>query len=245
MFIYSYCYVYSYCHVYIFLLSCLYLLTVMFISCYCYVYIFLLLCLYILIVMFILIVIFIYSYCHVYIFLLLCLYILTLIVMFLSSYCYVHIFLLLCTLCFVYSVFIVPTGLLRLPLLRLFRAFPSVVRLTPGYNSKRRGTVRTLPNYWIVLFCVMFVSIVSFCVLFVCKCVLYYCHRLATQLQLTNTAHRIISHNNSFLSAPLQTGPGAHPASYTMCTGSFPGVKQPRRSVEHPHPSSTAVKERV
>ena len=25
-------------------------------------------------------------------------------------------------------------------------------------------------------------------------------------------------------SAPVQTGPGAHPASYTMGTGSFPGV---------------------
>jgi hypothetical protein len=24
-------------------------------------------------------------------------------------------------------------------------------------------------------------------------------------------------------SAPVQTGPGAHPASYTICTGSFPG----------------------
>ena len=36
-----------------------------------------------------------------------------------------------------------------------------------------------------VLFYVLFVSIVSFCVLFLCKCVLYYCHRVATQLQLT------------------------------------------------------------
>ena len=27
--------------------------------------------------------------------------------------------------------------------------------------------------------------IVLFCVLFVCKCVLYYCHQVATQLQLT------------------------------------------------------------
>jgi hypothetical protein len=27
---------------------------------------------------------------------------------------------------------------------------------------------------------------VSFCVLFVCKCVLYYCHRVTTQLQLIN-----------------------------------------------------------
>ena len=32
----------------------------------------------------------------------------------------------------------------------------------------------------------------------------------------------------------LQTGPGAHPASYTMGTGPFPGVKQPRRGVDHP-----------
>ena len=29
-------------------------------------------------------------------------------------------------------------------------------------------------------------------------------------------------------SAPVQTGPGAHPASCTMCTGSLPGVKSDR-----------------
>ena len=34
-----------------------------------------------------------------------------------------------------------------------------------------------------VLFCV-FCFIVLFCVLFVCKCVLYYCQRVSTQLQL-------------------------------------------------------------
>jgi len=46
-------------------------------------------------------------------------------------------------------------------------------------------------------------------------------------------------------SAPIQTGSEAHPASYTMGTGSFPGVKQPGRGVDHPLPSSAEVKERV
>jgi hypothetical protein len=46
-------------------------------------------------------------------------------------------------------------------------------------------------------------------------------------------------------SAPVRTGPGAHPASYTMGTGSFPGVKRLGRDVDHPLPSSTEVKERV
>ena len=46
-------------------------------------------------------------------------------------------------------------------------------------------------------------------------------------------------------SASSQTGPGAHPASYTMGTGSFPGVKRPGRDDDHPPTSSTEVKERV
>jgi hypothetical protein len=35
-------------------------------------------------------------------------------------------------------------------------------------------------------------------------------------------------------SAPVQTGPGVHPASYTMGTGSSSGVKRPGRDVDHP-----------
>ena len=46
-------------------------------------------------------------------------------------------------------------------------------------------------------------------------------------------------------SAPVQTGPGTHPASYTMGTGSFPGLKRPGRGLDHPLPSSIGVKERV
>ena len=45
-------------------------------------------------------------------------------------------------------------------------------------------------------------------------------------------------------SAPVQTCLGAHPASYSMGTGSFPGVKRPGRGVNQP-PSSAEVKERV
>ena len=46
-------------------------------------------------------------------------------------------------------------------------------------------------------------------------------------------------------SAPVQTGPGAHPASYTMSAGSLPECKRPERGVDHPPPSSAEVKERV
>jgi hypothetical protein len=36
--------------------------------------------------------------------------------------------------------------------------------------------------------------------------------------------------------APVHTGPGTHPASYTMGTGSFLGVKRPGHGVTiHPH----------
>ena len=45
-------------------------------------------------------------------------------------------------------------------------------------------------------------------------------------------------------SAPVQTGPGSYPASYTMGTGSFPGVMGPRHGADHPPTSSAEVKER-
>ena len=46
-------------------------------------------------------------------------------------------------------------------------------------------------------------------------------------------------------SARVQTVPRAHPVSCTIGTGSFPGLKQPRRDVDHPLLPSAEVKERV
>ena len=94
-----------------------------------------------------------------------------------SASLFIVLYLLMCMLCSVYSL---PTSILRLPWLRVFRAFSSVVRQVPGYTSQRRGTVCTRPKL-----------IALFYVLFVCKCVLYYCHRVSTQLRLTNISYHI------------------------------------------------------
>ena len=45
--------------------------------------------------------------------------------------------------------------------------------------------------------------------------------------------------------ASVQTGPGTYPASCTMGTGSFPGVKRPGRGADHPPPSKCRGQERV
>jgi hypothetical protein len=44
-------------------------------------------------------------------------------------------------------------------------------------------------------------------------------------------------------SEPAQTGSGAHPAFYTMDTGSFLGLKRVQRGVNHKPPSRAEVKE--
>jgi hypothetical protein len=67
---------------------------------------------------------------------------------------------------------------------------------------------------------------------------------IATSYGLDDPGIELIPVGSRF-SAPVQTGPGAHPASCTVGTGSFPGVKRPGRGVDHPPSSSAEVKERV
>jgi hypothetical protein len=66
----------------------------------------------------------------------------------------------------------------------------------------------------------------------------------------TATRYRLVgrgieSRGEGRLSAFVQTGPGTHPESYTMGTGSFPGVKRPRLDVKQPQPHSAEVEQRA
>ena len=77
--------------------------------------------------------------------------------------------------------------------------------------------------------------------------------KLPTQLMISRAVQFQLRDGRSWdriqlrarFSAPVKTGPGAHPASYTMGTGSFPGVKSDQgvELTTHPHPSTRLKKE--
>jgi hypothetical protein len=102
--------------------------------------------------------------------------------------------LILCIVLFVFIVFTVSACNVR-----------AATLTEPGYNSQRREMTRTsqisfklfdmcVPNFFWLLW--MFRSL--FCFLFLCKCVLFYCHRMSAQLQL-NIYHKIYVHNVGYL----------------------------------------------
>jgi len=65
-------------------------------------------------------------------------------------------------------------------LTEVFPCFFLCCKANARYDLQRWGTVCTLPKL-----------IVLFYVLFVCKCVLYYCHWVPIQLQLINISYII------------------------------------------------------
>jgi hypothetical protein len=119
------------------------------------------------------------------------------------SYYYVYVFLMLCALCSVYTVFVVPTGILRLPRLRFYRAFSSVVRQMPGHTSQNgaRSTLFLISELCCSMYC--FVSIMCCCMyclfvfFYILSCVNVNC-TTATGLQL-NISYRFIFRLNDYL----------------------------------------------
>ena len=68
------------------------------------------------------------------------------------------------------------------------QSLPIIPSLPLHLQAKTWARPALFQNFCVVLCIVCFVS---FYVLFVCKCVLYYCHRVTTQLQLTNISYHI------------------------------------------------------
>jgi len=72
----------------------------------------------------------------------------------------------------------------------LFKSFPIPKKITLTFGaivSVKQHTKSSKFN------CIVLLLIVLFYVLFVCKCLLYYCYRVSTKLQLTNISYHIIS----------------------------------------------------
>ena len=65
----------------------------------------------------------------------------------------------------------------------------------------------------------------------------------ATRLRTVRSENRVPVRGR--FSTPIQTEPGAQPASYTMCTGSSPGTERPGRGLDHLPLTNAEVKENI
>jgi hypothetical protein len=77
-------------------------------------------------------------------------------------------------------------------LTEFFPCFFLSCKANAGVKPTKMGHDPHSSKHFCVVVCI--VCFVSFCELFVCKCVLYYCHWLATQFQLTNVSYHIVSY---------------------------------------------------
>jgi len=91
--------------------------------------------------------------------------------------------------CILHSeVFLNPTEVF----LTLTEVFPSFfLSCTANARVKPAKTGHGPHSSTLVVICVVRLLFVLLYVLFVCKCVLYYCHRVTTQLQLINISYHI------------------------------------------------------
>jgi hypothetical protein len=108
-------------------------------------------------------------------------------VMFMYSYCYV------CSV--LYILFSCANWDSLATLTEVFPCFFFSCKANTRVYLTKWGTVRTPPNWWTVLFYV----------LFICKCILYYCHWVSFQLQLNiyNISYHVISYMGSNSMAAL------------------------------------------
>jgi hypothetical protein len=110
--------------------------------------------------------------------LLICILLLSLSFIFFSSYFCQYMFAFLFnTIIYVFLLLGLAVLIVRLPWLRFFRAFSSVVRQMSRYNSQRRGTARTIPYFCCSMYCLFSLFYVLFvlCRSVYCLCVNVYC----------------------------------------------------------------------
>ena len=99
-------------------------------------------------------------------------------------YCYVYVFLL-----YVYVSSSCQLALFGYPDWGLSVLFPQLLGKCQGITRKDGTRPALFPNFYVVLYIYCLFCVVL-CIVCVYKCVLYYCHRVETQLQLTNIPQR-------------------------------------------------------
>jgi len=92
------------------------------------------------------------------------------------------------------------TSTLRLPWLRFSMLFPQLLRKCQGKTRKDwvRPALFEISCYFVLFcsyLCCSMLLFVSFYLLLLCICVLYYCYDVSTQLHLTNISYHIVSYH--------------------------------------------------